>query len=84
MATLTVRLPDVLKGKVQACADELGLSLNAIVVVALDAYLRGRTSEPESSPPVVAKKPKSPIPKVGRNDPCPCGSGKKYKRCHGA
>ena len=23
-------------------------------------------------------------PKVGRNDPCPCGSGKKYKRCHGA
>ncbi|MDH5631949.1 MAG: preprotein translocase subunit SecA [Gammaproteobacteria bacterium] len=22
-------------------------------------------------------------PKVGRNDPCPCGSGKKYKRCHG-
>jgi len=23
------------------------------------------------------------FPKVGRNDPCPCGSGKKYKRCHG-
>ena len=23
-------------------------------------------------------------PKVGRNEPCPCGSGKKYKRCHGA
>jgi len=23
-------------------------------------------------------------PKVGRNDPCPCGSGKKYKKCHGA
>jgi uncharacterized protein len=23
-------------------------------------------------------------PKIGRNDPCPCGSGKKYKRCHGA
>jgi preprotein translocase subunit SecA len=27
--------------------------------------------------PVVAEK------KVGRNDPCPCGSGKKYKQCHG-
>jgi hypothetical protein len=25
-----------------------------------------------------------PEPKVGRNDPCPCGSGKKYKKCHGA
>jgi preprotein translocase subunit SecA len=23
------------------------------------------------------------VPKVGRNDPCPCGSGKKYKQCHG-
>jgi preprotein translocase subunit SecA len=23
------------------------------------------------------------VPEVGRNDPCPCGSGKKYKKCHG-
>jgi len=23
------------------------------------------------------------LPQVGRNDPCPCGSGKKYKKCHG-
>jgi uncharacterized protein len=23
-------------------------------------------------------------PEPGRNDPCPCGSGKKYKKCHGA
>jgi preprotein translocase subunit SecA len=23
------------------------------------------------------------VPKVGRNEPCPCGSGKKYKNCHG-
>jgi preprotein translocase subunit SecA len=23
-------------------------------------------------------------PKVGRNDPCPCGSGQKFKKCHGA
>ncbi|MDP2673295.1 MAG: SEC-C metal-binding domain-containing protein, partial [Dehalococcoidia bacterium] len=22
--------------------------------------------------------------KVGRNDPCPCGSGRKYKKCHGS
>jgi preprotein translocase subunit SecA len=25
-----------------------------------------------------------PMPKVGRNEPCPCGSGRKYKHCHGA
>jgi preprotein translocase subunit SecA len=24
------------------------------------------------------------MPKVGRNEPCPCGSGKKYKQCHGS
>jgi preprotein translocase subunit SecA len=29
-------------------------------------------------------KPVSVEEKVGRNDPCPCGSGKKYKKCHGA
>jgi preprotein translocase subunit SecA len=23
-------------------------------------------------------------PKIGRNDPCPCGSGEKFKKCHGA
>jgi uncharacterized protein YecA (UPF0149 family) len=25
-----------------------------------------------------------PLDKIGRNDPCPCGSGKKYKKCCGA
>ncbi len=34
-----------------------------------------------------ARQPIAPIvnngPKIGRNDPCPCGSGKKYKNCHG-
>ena len=33
--------------------------------------------EQKSNTPIVAEK------KVGRNDPCPCGSGKKYKNCHG-
>jgi preprotein translocase subunit SecA len=27
--------------------------------------------------------PAGTVPEVGRNDPCPCGSGKKYKKCHG-
>ncbi|MBC8173223.1 MAG: preprotein translocase subunit SecA [Chitinophagales bacterium] len=37
--------------------------------------------------PSQEKKPLEPVrveKKVGRNDPCPCGSGKKYKNCHGA
>lgn len=32
----------------------------------------------------VAPVPSKPIPRVGRNDQCPCGSGKKYKKCHGS
>jgi preprotein translocase subunit SecA len=44
--------------------------------------------EPESAEVAVAERPKAQpfqraIGKVGRNDPCPCGSGKKYKHCHG-
>ncbi len=31
----------------------------------------------------VKAQPAAKAPSVGRNDPCPCGSGKKYKKCHG-
>ena len=34
-------------------------------------------------PPAKAQPVKRHMEKVGRNDPCPCGSGKKYKQCHG-
>ncbi|MFI5335661.1 MAG: preprotein translocase subunit SecA [Opitutales bacterium] len=40
------------------------------------------SSEPEIKLPTVTIRRDT--PKVGRNDPCPCGSGKKYKNCHGA
>jgi preprotein translocase subunit SecA len=36
-----------------------------------------------SEAPVTAQTVTRESPKVGRNDPCPCGSGKKYKKCHG-
>jgi preprotein translocase subunit SecA len=34
-------------------------------------------------PTTVKQEPVKVGPKIGRNDPCPCGSGKKYKHCHG-
>ncbi|HKO53352.1 MAG TPA: SEC-C metal-binding domain-containing protein [Polyangiaceae bacterium] len=37
--------------------------------------------DPEPDPPESVN---ATLPSVGRNDPCPCGSGKKYKKCHGA
>ncbi len=39
-------------------------------------WLSRRMDSPPSSSPTVREEPK-----IGRNDPCPCGSGKKYKRC---
>jgi len=41
--------------------------------------LQYQTGAAQAEPP----KPVRAGAKVGRNDPCPCGSGKKYKRCHG-
>ena len=59
-------------------------------------FSRYRTSKPETSRPgepqpsqqdtrdeQVKHQPIRVEKKVGRNDPCPCGSGKKYKNCHG-
>jgi hypothetical protein len=40
----------------------------------------GYTASPWSPPETYVR----PQPKIGRNDPCPCGSGKKYKKCCGA
>jgi preprotein translocase subunit SecA len=42
-----------------------------------DEVLGGPIEEAPIADPIQA------TPKVGRNDPCPCGSGKKYKHCHG-
>ncbi|MDD5432419.1 MAG: preprotein translocase subunit SecA [Candidatus Omnitrophica bacterium] len=47
------------------------------------AQQQGQVESTNEAPP--ARKPvQSNQPKVGRNDPCPCGSGKKYKKCCGA
>jgi len=44
--------------------------------------VRYRHEDAASREPALAPLPPG-TPKVGRNDPCPCGSGKKYKHCHG-
>ncbi len=47
--------------------------------------MAGATPEARVAQKISADSPaQSDVPKVGRNDPCPCGSGKKYKKCHGA
>jgi preprotein translocase subunit SecA len=51
--------------------------------------MKSRTLEPEEEPEYnrageTWQKPFVSAVNVGRNDPCPCGSGKKYKKCCGA
>ena len=42
-----------------------------------------RAAPPQMMAPPQAQRPVRAAPKVGRNQPCPCGSGKKFKNCHG-
>jgi len=55
---------------------------------AAPAKAPAQTPGPAAAPTAEIQLPKVTIrrdtPKVGRNDPCPCGSGKKFKHCHGA
>jgi preprotein translocase subunit SecA len=47
-----------------------------------DGLIRGDTpAVPKPAPGALVP---NPYAGVGRNDPCPCGSGKKFKKCHGA
>lgn len=47
------------------------------VATGTEAIAGGRQDQKKKRQPIVKKK------EVGRNEPCPCGSGKKYKHCHG-
>ncbi|MDK2858506.1 MAG: preprotein translocase subunit SecA [Verrucomicrobiota bacterium] len=66
---------------------------SALAAARQSAALQGRAEPGHNAPPAAAAAeavaPPKPVPvrrdaKVGRNDPCPCGSGKKYKKCCGA
>jgi len=43
----------------------------------------GEGGEAQDDGPKITIPLKREVPKVGRNEPCPCGSGKKYKSCCG-
>ena len=58
--------------------DELSDTQKAMQKAAANAGAAGGPQGPRQRTPMVNN-----APKVGRNDPCPCGSGKKYKACHG-
>jgi preprotein translocase subunit SecA len=61
-------------------------SAGSAVAAPVHAGIRGGEKNPmaEASQAGTGHTVRRDHPKVGRNDPCPCGSGKKYKKCHGA
>lgn len=48
-----------------------------------EEVVKGQAVNPKEDGEQVKKKPVRRAVNIGRNDPCPCGSGKKYKNCHG-
>ncbi len=63
----------------QAGESDESLKPSRIVYDSVNRY-NVTTVQPSST----TEEPGQAVHKVGRNDPCPCGSGKKYKKCHGS
>jgi preprotein translocase subunit SecA len=69
----------IFAGAAQAAATAAGPEGPSPVAIAAAGAAAGRAGGA-----TVVKDKDDPFADVGRNDPCPCGSGKKYKKCHGA
>jgi preprotein translocase subunit SecA len=70
---------DTSTGPAQRPSDVVGVGVNPRTQVSSPKPSEMVTNRTESARPQAQS-----APEVGRNDPCPCGSGKKYKKCHGA
>jgi uncharacterized protein YecA (UPF0149 family) len=88
---MPIRLAEPLKTEAETEARRSGVSLNALCSMALRGYLDAKKSPVASSsaidrafPAPAQQPPHPPVAKVGVNQPCPCGSGKKYKHCGGS
>jgi uncharacterized protein len=72
--TVRQRLKDMLKEIPLDEVRQMSVEMLPMAIAEINAYWR----EQEWEEPVFHKQPS---PKIGRNDPCPCGSGKKFKKC---
>ncbi|MBT8462555.1 MAG: SEC-C domain-containing protein, partial [Gemmatimonadetes bacterium] len=74
-------------GPVAASGPPQGAMAEATPELAATGVAATALKRPEAKPTQQVLRPEAPMQggaEVGRNDPCPCGSGKKYKKCHGA
>jgi preprotein translocase subunit SecA len=88
---LNFRLPMDLFEAAQTEAEALHISVNSYVLQALASHVaftsqnrhKRQAKQLQARAPSHVEATRRPVPKVGRNQPCPCGSGKPYKHCHG-
>ena len=91
---LNLRMPPDLHAALLDLAARECMSANAVAVAALRNWIEYRSRRlPRAATTGTARaattgtaRPATTagvVPKVGVNQPCPCGSGQKYKRCHG-
>jgi preprotein translocase subunit SecA len=77
------KLYDEFQGLIRVSIGRSILRVNVVQQEAPRPKIVATTAASTTSAPA-PKAPVAPAANVGRNDPCPCGSGKKYKKCHGA
>src|SRR5215467_5662012 len=78
------RSPLILSGPAEEPVSAFAGATRSAVATPVGAPPPGRQPARVGGDDAVVKTVRRDEPKVGRNDPCPCGSGKKYKKCHGA
>ncbi len=95
MLDVQVKTPEQIEREEEARRARLNrqLQLQHAEAAGLSQLSGAGAPPPEASPPQAGARPAAPpqqmqrpvrvAPKVGRNQPCPCGSGKKFKNCHG-
>ena len=79
LMTVRVQSPEEVSAAAQQVTQE-GSQLSNVTYTAPDESGQAQTS---SDAGYLARPSAADVPRVGRNEPCPCGSGKKYKHCHG-
>ena len=83
MATIgTRKKPAVVRVQSVERAEEVLAFCNDNDIVAIVGVEPDKTEDlSDIERALVARVPVPTVPKIGRNDPCPCGSGKKFKKC---